>query len=217
MRGIGKGVLADLLLNKIITNHADLFKLDTDQQKQNIMRALGYTEYGIRRIINIVDESRLISLRKFIVALGISDVSIGVAAHLAEHYKSIDRLREIETSEIDPISGINKKTLIGINEFFSCDDSKIIDTYLESGVIVIDDESTKPRFRILITGTLSSVRSEIEERIKKAGCTLAKTISRHVDFIVVGESPSKTKIEAANRLNIKMINEQQLLSILKGV
>lgn len=215
IKGLGRKMIAELVDNEIIKTPADIFSLDTDDSKKKILTsALGYTEYGLKKLMISIDESRVISLDKFIVALGIPDVSAGVAGRLAEYYQNLDDLITIGKVGVEEIPGINSRTLEEISKFFERETDKIISVYLTHGVIVEDHVvDLNVKSKILITGVLSQPRFMIEERLAKKGWGVSKTLSKNISYVLVGRNPRPAKVAAAKKLNIPIINEDQLLEL----
>jgi DNA ligase (NAD+) len=66
----------------------------------------------------------------------------------------------------------------------------------------------------LITGTLSAPRKQIEKKIEAAGGKLASSVSKNLDFLVVGEAAG-SKHDKALKLGVKCLTEEELNDLLK--
>ncbi|KAL7306082.1 hypothetical protein TKK_0001537 [Trichogramma kaykai] len=68
----------------------------------------------------------------------------------------------------------------------------------------------------LITGVLESLeREEIEEIIKKYGGKILTTVSKKLNYLIVGDQPGPSKMTKANSLGVKQIDEDQFLNLLR--
>ena len=67
----------------------------------------------------------------------------------------------------------------------------------------------------VITGTLSNPREIIREKIESVGGRVSESVSKKTDYLVLGENPG-SKYNKALELNIKIINENELLEMLGG-
>jgi DNA ligase (NAD+) len=61
--------------------------------------------------------------------------------------------------------------------------------------------------KLLITGTLSHSREYFKELIISYGGKLSSSISKNLDYCLIGDKPSMKKIEKIKNLNIKIFNE----------
>jgi len=58
-------------------------------------------------------------------------------------------------------------------------------------------------------------RKEAEELVKNSGAEVASTISKNIDYVVVGKDPG-SKLDKAKKLNLKIINEDEFIEMIKG-
>ncbi len=84
------------------------------------------------------------------------------------------------------------------------------------GKLVWSEKTEKLKGKtFVITGKLESMtRDEVEALIEDDGGTVARSVSKKTNFLVVGEKPG-SKYEKANRLGITVINEAVLLKMLE--
>ena len=67
---------------------------------------------------------------------------------------------------------------------------------------------------VVVTGTLSSLsRSEAEEKIRDAGGKAASSVSKKTSLVVAGESAG-SKLQKAMDLGVRVIGEEEFLSML---
>jgi DNA ligase (NAD+) len=211
IKGLGKALIIKLVENDVIKDVSDIFMLDTPNNV-DIMRKLGVGPKIINNICLEIKQARNIDLNKFLFSLSIPDVSVATASKLAEYYGSLTNLIEsvVVNGTVD-LSNTNQQTLKFINEYFnnSKNTSMINRMITDGGLIVKNYHLDKPKELILVTGSLSIPRNDIEDIIKTLGINLVKNISVSVDFVVAGNNPTKSKLDAAKKLNIPIISEDE--------
>jgi len=68
----------------------------------------------------------------------------------------------------------------------------------------------------MITGKLSGIsRAELKSLIEQNSGTIVSSVSKKLNYLVAGEKPTKRKIDSANELNIKIIDQNELFGMLK--
>jgi len=58
-------------------------------------------------------------------------------------------------------------------------------------------------------------RKDAEELVKNSGGEVASTVSKNIDYVVVGKDPG-SKLDKAKKLNLKIINEDEFIEMIKG-
>ena len=67
----------------------------------------------------------------------------------------------------------------------------------------------------MFTGKLTGIsRAEAKSLIEKNSGTIISNVSKKLDYLIIGEKPTKRKVEAAKELNIKIINQSELNNLL---
>ena len=68
----------------------------------------------------------------------------------------------------------------------------------------------------MITGKLEGVsRAEAKSLIEENSGSIASNVSKKLDYLIIGEKPTKRKIDLAKELKINILNQSQWLSMLK--
>ena len=116
-----------------------------------------------------------------------------------------------------------RPVLSALNKLVSDEVQEEIKAYLDNGVVVqslpkVGKSASPVKIRtVVITGTLSKPRSHFSQLLTASGFTVASSLSRRVDYLVVGSSPTAHKVEKARRLDIHIIDEEYLLRRVLGV
>jgi DNA ligase (NAD+) len=213
--GLGEKLIEQLVDKDLLFSYADIFRLKEDMLK-NLDR-MGSKSAG--NIVRAIEDSKRITLHRFIYALGIRHVGEHVAGILANALKSFDKLRCAKSDELVAIDGVGPVVAESIVEFFKKDENrKIVDAMISGGIQIFrnhdqkDDQLAGKVF--VLTGTLENLtRDEARRAIENAGGKVTGTVSRNTDYLVVGASPG-SKLKRAQELGVDIIDEETLKGLL---
>jgi DNA ligase (NAD+) len=206
----------DVLLDQgLITTYADIFTLE----KGDLLLLPRFGEKSVDNLLASIQNSKDITLDRFIVSLSIPNVGEETAIDLAKHFKTFERFRNSKISSFESIEGIGPIVSKSIVEWFSdAHNVKIVDDLLEQ-VNIIKNES-KPKSELflnktfVLTGTLSKLsRDEAKEIIRSRGGSVSSSVSKNTSYVVVGEEPG-SKFDEAKKFGVKTIDEGEFLKLL---
>lgn len=206
----------DLLVEKgLIQDLADIYNL----KKEDLLNLERFAELSANNLLRAIDNSKNPELDKFIAALGIRHVGGETAKLLAEKFGNFDSLRRAELETLLEIDGIGQKVAESILAYFSDDDNLLILEKMFSYGVKVKDfskiEGVLNGKNFVITGVLNSMsREQAAEKIEKLGGKFQKTISKTTDFLIIGEKVGATKILKAEKLGVKILNEDIFLKII---
>ena len=67
----------------------------------------------------------------------------------------------------------------------------------------------------MFTGKLTGMsRAEAKSLIEKNSGTIISNVSKKLDYLIIGDKPTKRKVEAAKELKIKILNQSELQKLL---
>ena len=69
---------------------------------------------------------------------------------------------------------------------------------------------------LVVTGTLSVPRGEIQARIEAAGGKIGASVTKKTSYLVAGADTGKAKLEAATKHGVPVIDEAGLEALLAG-
>lgn len=153
---------------------------------------------------------------------GINGLGQVKAKKLADKFGSLDNLTKASATDLSDIDGIDKKLANNIVHFFKEQDTiKVINQLRECGVHWDQHEhdnnipSSLVRGKaFVLTGTLSQLkRDEAKSKIEELGGRVAGSVSKNTDFVVVG-TDAGSKLQDAIKLNVTILDEEKLLSLL---
>jgi DNA ligase (NAD+) len=216
--GLGDKLVEQLVDKKLVNNIADLYTL-TSKDLSNLER-MG--EKSANNLLAALTKSKKTTLAKFIYALGIREVGETTAESLAEYFGDLDALMNADTETLQNISDIGPVIAEFIAVFFKQKHNReLIEKLLKLGINWPKIEKRALSARPLagnifvLTGTLTSLtREEAKEKLIKLGAKVSETVSKNTTYVVVGENPG-SKLNKAQKLGIKIIEEKELISILE--
>ena len=171
-----------------------------------------------------IDEKKNIFLDKFIYALGIRHIGLENAKLLSKHFGSFVKFKNFYVSnkheDLLNIDGIGDTQVKSIKNFFLNNTNLTVLNEL-SKVLKINNPMIEKKNGILknqtflITGKLDGIsRAEIKFLIEENSGTTISTVSKKLNYLIIGEKPTRKKVEIAKDLKIKMLDTSQFLKML---
>ena len=225
--GLGKKVIEQLWDLKFIREPCDIFNLNYDR----IKNLEGWGNLSINNLKKAINKSRKISLDKFIFSIGIRHIGQENAKTIAGFFGSINKFQKIfDLKNIKSIinnllelDGIGETQTNSIEIFFSNKTNlkitKDLIQELEIENFVINTVSgIFSNKKIMFTGGFKNLsRSEAKVIAENNGGKVLSSISKKLDYLVVGDSkPTIKKISQAKQLNIRIILEKEWNKILNS-
>ena len=212
IEGFSEKTAEQLLEDLNLTDLPEIYEVKYD----DLIKLEGFKEKKTNNLLEAIERSKDVSLASFIYALGINNVGIKTATDLANHYKSLDNIRNANYDELLTVGEVGPIIAESIIEFFH--DETII-----AAVDKLLLEGVKPTFEqleiqesiftdktVVITGTIEGLgRNEIKAMVEKMGGKVSSAVSKKTDFVIVGENPG-SKHDKAVELGIRIIEEEEL-------
>ncbi len=223
--GLGKKVVEQFWNLNFLREPSDIFKLKFEK----IRKLEGWGDLSIENLKKAINKSRTINLDKFIFSIGIRHIGQENAKILAGFFKSISKFNDFFNNNnkdqilknLIDLDGIGETQVNSLNSFFSNDKNVVIVKKLiqELKIVNFKTVNTKGKFSdktIMFTGGFEKMsRSEAKSLVENNGGKVLGTISKKLDMLVTGNSkPTQKKIEAAKKLNVKIIKETDWYKIL---
>lgn len=218
VEGIGPQLITQLVDRGIVITLADLFRLDRDT-------LIGLDRLGPKSTDNLlaaIDKAKIVSLDRFLFALGIPGVGTHLATVLSNHFEDLDSLVQAGEDELASIHEIGPLSAHAIVGFFGNAQSRqMIRDLLDAGVTLKapskgSEHGALADQRFAFTGSLSSMtRSQAGERVRSLGGSVASSISKNTDYVVLGENPG-SKADKARDIGVHLLSEVEFLKLLKS-
>lgn len=219
IRGVGENISATLFNTGLVKNAAELYTLK--EKREELLKLDKMGEKSVENILKSIENSKERPLARLIFALGIRHVGEEMAEILAAEFHSLDALAGASRERLMEASAVGPKIADSITVFFRQDDNRrIIQALKRAGVKMEETIAAKKDLpfsgqEFVVTGRLDAfTRQEAENKIKEMGGTAKDNVTRKTDYVVYGADPG-SKLTRARELQIKTLNEQQFLEILK--
>jgi len=214
--GMGKKIVEQLITEGIIKNPADIFTLT----KGDLEPLERFAEKSAENLIEAIDNSKEISLARFLFALGIHHVGEESTIDLAKEYGSLEKLSKATVEELQDLSDIGPQVAKSIVEYFGDEGNKKYLEELLNNIKIKEIKENKISNKLedktfVLTGGLTKLtRDEAKDKIRELGGKISTSVSKKTDYVVVGEKPG-SKFEKAKKLGVKILNQEELLKLLK--
>ena len=204
--GLGPRILDQLFEIGLISRPADIFTL----KKDDLEGLEGFQEKKAINIVSSIARQRKIEFWRFIFALGIRHVGEETARDLAKRFRNLEGLKSASFDDINSLRDIGDVVAQSIYDYFHDKSQEEYSSLLRNGVLIIPEVARHGKLegkKFVVTGALKNwTRDEIKEIIRLNGGEVGETVSKEMDYVIVGESPG-SKLNKAKRLGIKILSE----------
>ncbi|HQK63898.1 MAG TPA: NAD-dependent DNA ligase LigA, partial [Candidatus Staskawiczbacteria bacterium] len=213
---LGPKIIDRLLDEGLVQTPADLF----DLKEGDVAVLERFAQKSASNLINSIQSHREISLSRFIFALGIRNIGEQTAIDLAEHFGSLEKIRQAKLEDFDAILDIGPVVSKSIFEWFGDKDNLKYLEKLEKEVEIKNEHKSASRGRLegktfVLTGTLEGLaRDDAKVKIRELGGDVSESVSKKTDFVVVG-AEAGSKLQKAESLGIKILSEAEFLKLIK--
>ena len=218
--GFGKKIVESFWKLNLIKFPQDIFKLDY----QKIEKLEGWGSLSVQNLKFSINDKKKISLERFIYALGIRHIGIENAKLLSKHFKSFLQFKELSKNnkynDLLNIDGIGETQIKSIKNFFKIEMNLKVLNELEK-ILTINNTTSKRKNGLLkdktflVTGKLNEIsRAEVKSLIEENSGTTVSSVSKKLNYLIIGDKPTKRKIENAKEFKIKIIDQDQFLKML---
>lgn len=215
--GLGKAVAAQLVEKGYVKNAADLYSLTREQ----LLTLDKFKEKSADNLLAAIENSKQAGLARLLFGLGVRNIGDKAAALLAEHFKTMEKLRTAAQEDIAAIDGFGGVMAQSLVDFFASEGTADLLERLEKAGVDMQDHSA-PKGEVLkgltlvVTGTLPTLsRSEAEALITQNGGKAAGSVSKKTSYVVAGEAAG-SKLTKAQTLGIPVLDEAGLLRLIEN-
>ena len=218
--GLGKKIIEGFWTLKLIKYPYDIFKLNYEK----IEKLEGWGRLSVENLKYSINQKKNIALERFIFSLGIRHIGLENAKLLSKHFISFSKFQNLsKTKNFDDllnIDGIGETQVNSIKSFFANEINLKVLNELEK-VLKIKNALTRQENGLLknksflVTGKLNGIsRAEVKSLIEENSGITVSTVSNKLNYLIIGEKPTKRKVESAMELKIKIINQDEFLKML---
>ena len=218
--GFGKKIVENFWNLKLIKLPQDIFNLNYNK----IEELEGWGKLSATNLKFSIEKKKLISLERFIYSLGIRHIGQENAKLIANHLKTAINFFKLANDEnietLLNIDGIGTTQTQSIKKFFLNKINLKILAELDQNlsienVILINNKGSLKNKTFMLTGKLTGIsRGEAKSLIEQNSGKIISNVNKKLDYLIVGEKPTTKKINTANELNIKVIDQKVWMKML---
>jgi DNA ligase (NAD+) len=219
--GLGDETIETLYQKGFINHISDIYNLADHADDLKKMDRFG--EKSITNMLDGIEKSKLMPFDKVLFGLGIRYVGATVAKKLAVHFKNIDKLASASLEELTAAEEIGERIALSIMEYFGNEEHKAeLAKLMAQGLQFASEEKeiqlasdTLAGKTFIISGVFEKYsRDELKDIIEQNGGKIVSSISAKLNYLVAGENMGPAKLEKAQKLNVPIINDDQLLEMI---
>jgi DNA ligase (NAD+) len=217
--GFGDKLVEQLVDKELLTKASDVFRLKLN----DLVLLERMAEKSAQNLLDAIEAAKHVPLHRLIYALGIREVGETTAKTLANSLSSIDELFSVTEAhllaldDVGPIVANHVLAFIGNTENF-----ELVQEMLAQGLDVkapktlSESEGSLIGLTFVITGTLPNMgRDDMKRLLESAGAKVSGSVSKKTSYLVAGENAG-SKLEKAQALGVRVIDEAGALGLVSG-
>jgi DNA ligase (NAD+) len=216
----GEGTVEAFFNAGLIHNVSDLYELNIHQ----ILTLERWAEKSARNLLESIRASKTVPFERVLYALGIRHVGATVAKRLAQTFHSMDNLRAATFEQLTETDDIGEQIANSVLTYFADKkNTELIEKLRSYGLqMTLSEEEIAEKTDVLqgktfvISGTFQKYsRDDYKKAIEKNGGKNTAAVSAKTDFILAGDNMGPAKLEKAEKLGVKIINEDEFLAMIQ--
>ncbi|HZT85231.1 MAG TPA: NAD-dependent DNA ligase LigA [Gaiellaceae bacterium] len=217
--GVGEQTVRTLWEKGLVRSLPDLYRL----RKEQLLELDGFGEISATNAIEQIEASRQrVPFSRVLLGLNIAGIGWVLARNLARHFLTVDRLITATPEEIAEVEGFGPDRAEAVAEWFADEDNRALVEELRGlGLRFEAGDEERPKegpltgSTYVMTGTLERFsREEAKARLETLGAKVTDSVSAKTTGLVVGEEPGASKLAKAQRADVPILVESDLLALL---
>lgn len=201
-------------LNKVKAFH-DIYAL----KQEDFDEVEGFRDKRTGNLLAAIEKSKTTTLARFLYAIGIPNIGKKSAGQLEEEFRTLDAVMNASKEDFAALDDFGDIMAEGVKAYFDDEHNRReIELLLKAGVTFIQKKVAEGVFsgkKVVLTGALASMkRGKAKEEIEKRGGSVAESVSKAVNLVIVGEDAG-SKLAKAEKLGISTISEGEFLKMLE--
>jgi DNA ligase (NAD+) len=219
IEGVGEKTMRTLWEKGLVRSLPDLYRL----RKEQLLELDGFGEISATNAIEQIEASRQrVPFSRVLLGLNIPGIGWVLAQNLAGHFETIERLIAATPEEIAEVEGFGPDRAEAVAEWFDdADNRALVEELRAVGLRLEAAEDERPKegpltgSTYVITGTLERFsREEAAARLEALGAKVTGSVSAKTTGLVVGEEPGASKLTKAQKAEVPILSESDLLALL---
>jgi DNA ligase (NAD+) len=226
VEGLSEARLEQLIQAGLVSTPSDIYRLDNDAlMPAGTARFERWGERSVRNLLEAIEDSKLVGLRRALVGWSIPLTSDGTAKRICRHgYQSIEQVQAATVEELCEVEDVGPVVAHALREFLDQPATQAeIRALRQLGVSLDVRDEDRPvgpsadspfaGKTVVITGTLSVDRKEFQALLEAAGATASGSVSAKTDYLIAGESAG-SKLARAQSLGVAVLSEEDAREML---
>ncbi len=220
IQGLGNKLIDQLIEKNWVSHPDDLFKL----VPENLAQLERMAEKSALKVYDAIQAAKRTTLPRFIYALGIPEVGEVTAKSLAQHFVTLEKIRQSDVEALVEVSDVGEIVAENIVTFFKQPhNQEVVEGLLSVGLswpepsidMVVDEQSSPFAGKVVVlTGSLQQgSRTEAKQALEALGAKVTGSVSAKTDFVIAGEKAGskRTKAEA---LGVRILSEEEWIQMM---
>ncbi|TCV18603.1 DNA ligase (NAD+) [Sphingobacterium alimentarium] len=222
IQGLGDETIETLYRINLVRHISDLYALK--EKRDQLVTIDRFGQKSIDNMLKGIEESKEKPFEKVLFALGIRHVGETVAKKLALHFKNLDNIKAATVEDIAAVQDIGIRIAESLYNYLR-DEENIaelnklqqygLNFQIEEREVVLAGENLSGK-TFLISGVFADYsREQLTELIESHGGKMLSSISAKLNYLVAGDKMGPSKLAKAEKLNVPIISERELLEMIK--
>jgi len=221
IESLGEQTIKQLYERGFVKSAADLYALT----KEQLLTLDKTKEKTATNILSGIAASKNTPFESVLFAIGIRHVGKTVAEKLAWHFQSIDNISKANREELLKAPDVGEKIAESVIQFFQDEKNKWEIQRLRDAGLAMETKQTSFEASsnilggksFLISGVFKNYeREQLQDLIQQNGGRIVSSVSGKLDYLVAGENMGPSKKEKAEKLGVRIIDEDTITQMLKG-
>ncbi|MDP3645690.1 MAG: NAD-dependent DNA ligase LigA [bacterium] len=217
IEGVGEAVTTALHDTGLVQTFDDMFTLT----EGDFLDLEGFAEVSAKKAVAAIKKSASsVPLARLLTGLSIPNVGEETARDIAEHFKTIDKVRRATKEKLLAINGVGEVVADSIVKWFADkENSKMLDRLLSHIKLTKPEKKSgaqplKGKSFVFTGGLASLSREDAAERVRALGGGISSSVSKKTSYVVSGEE-SGSKLDKARELGVSVLTEAEFVRMLK--
>jgi DNA ligase (NAD+) len=218
IEGVGEQTIRILWQQGLVRSLPGLYRLT----KEQLVELEGFAEISASAAIASIERSKQVAFSRVLLGLNIPGIGWVLARNLAGHFRTVDGVIAATPEEVAEVEGFGPDRAEDVVEWFADDQNRALVQELrdlglrfEAGEDERLPEGPLTGKTYVITGTLERFsRDDAQARLEALGAKVTNSVSAKTTGLVVGEEPGASKLTEAQRAEVPILSEAELLALL---
>ncbi|MSP70274.1 MAG: NAD-dependent DNA ligase LigA, partial [Bacteroidetes bacterium] len=217
---LGGETINQLFESTLIQNIGDLY--DLPNQKDKLIGLDRMAEKSVNNLIDGIEQSKNIPFERVLFAIGIRHVGETTAKKIANHFRNLDALLLATREQLLEVAEVGEVLADSLLNFFKDEKNLALINKLKSAGLCFELSEAQLAHRseklsgltFVVSGVFSRSRDEIKSLIEQHGGKNTSSVSAKTSYLVAGENMGPEKLKKAEKLAVKIIDENELFRLM---